>query len=373
MIRDHEILDVFANSEHPFLSTSEIADEIARSRKGVGNRLKQLEQQDELKSRLAGGSRIWWLKVIDEQVQDLSIQVNRHEIGVEVIDTLDIRGDDNHLKPRRLAVNEIFKQIFQEGKKESPELKSEAASQAPGTGYNQESIWDACIRPSLKETILFDHSRSSQSGSSIHDAVDWWYLTPIAEQLVDQFGKKALWENWPTRKDQWENAIYVNLWYSIEGYLEEQEGIGKMSTDGRGTSHIPLSNGKKRLYFEFEFTDYIWFGYSGVLTFGVEFLTDGRLSEGQKDKITSSIDFPVTCQKLPYDHRQVQLSYYSGGIPSAPVLHRITTEMPIDPRVEAVQLDDRTNAINYEELEQIDTKIQTIRDKLSSVDDNIEC
>ena len=60
-VTDEEILDVFRNSQHPFLIASEVAEELPIKRRGVYDRLKQLEDEGILQSkRLGGRTTGWW-------------------------------------------------------------------------------------------------------------------------------------------------------------------------------------------------------------------------------------------------------------------------------------------------------------------------
>jgi len=60
-VTDEEILDVFRSTDDPVLSTAEVAEPLPIERRGVFNRLQQLEEEGVLTSKEIGGrNRVWW-------------------------------------------------------------------------------------------------------------------------------------------------------------------------------------------------------------------------------------------------------------------------------------------------------------------------
>jgi len=60
-VSDGEILDVFRKSSDPVLTAPEIADQISISRRGILDRLRNLEENGILQSKKVGGRRtVWW-------------------------------------------------------------------------------------------------------------------------------------------------------------------------------------------------------------------------------------------------------------------------------------------------------------------------
>lgn len=60
-VNDEEILDIFRNSSEPVLTATEVADQLPVGRRAVLKRLRNLEDQDLLRSKQVGsGSRVWW-------------------------------------------------------------------------------------------------------------------------------------------------------------------------------------------------------------------------------------------------------------------------------------------------------------------------
>lgn len=61
MISDQEILDVFRDSDHRFLGTSEVAGELGFSVQGTSKRLDSLVETGDLAHRQIGGTSIYWI------------------------------------------------------------------------------------------------------------------------------------------------------------------------------------------------------------------------------------------------------------------------------------------------------------------------
>ena len=65
-VSDRDLLDVFRSTADPVLSTAEVADAAPIKRRGVLNRLRDLEEDGELESKQRGGrNTVWWL--VDER------------------------------------------------------------------------------------------------------------------------------------------------------------------------------------------------------------------------------------------------------------------------------------------------------------------
>lgn len=60
-VSDEEILDVFREAADPVLTTSEVASKLPIERRGLLDRLKNLEADGRLQSKSVGGrSVVWW-------------------------------------------------------------------------------------------------------------------------------------------------------------------------------------------------------------------------------------------------------------------------------------------------------------------------
>jgi DNA-binding Lrp family transcriptional regulator len=60
-VSDEEILHVLSKSTDPFLTTTEVADEIGLSQPGALKRLRELEEQGYVQNKKAGNSNTWWI------------------------------------------------------------------------------------------------------------------------------------------------------------------------------------------------------------------------------------------------------------------------------------------------------------------------
>ncbi|WP_198664721.1 hypothetical protein, partial [Halorubrum sp. 48-1-W] len=61
-VSDRDLLDVFRSTADPVLSTAEVADAVPIKRRGVLNRLRDLEDAGELASKQIGGrNTVWWI------------------------------------------------------------------------------------------------------------------------------------------------------------------------------------------------------------------------------------------------------------------------------------------------------------------------
>lgn len=60
-VSDEEILQIFQDSEDPVLIATEVAEQLPIGRRGVYERLKNLESEGTLQSKKVGGrSTVWW-------------------------------------------------------------------------------------------------------------------------------------------------------------------------------------------------------------------------------------------------------------------------------------------------------------------------
>lgn len=60
-VTDEEILEVFRVTSDPVLSTGEVAEQIGLGRRGTLDRLKQLTDENKLKSKKIGvKAAVWW-------------------------------------------------------------------------------------------------------------------------------------------------------------------------------------------------------------------------------------------------------------------------------------------------------------------------
>lgn len=61
-VSDDEILEVFQDTSDPVLTASEVASQLPLSRRGIYDRLQNLEDEGVLESKKVGGrTTVWWL------------------------------------------------------------------------------------------------------------------------------------------------------------------------------------------------------------------------------------------------------------------------------------------------------------------------
>jgi len=60
-VSDEEILHVLFKSTDPFLTTTEVADEIGLSQPGALKRLRELQEKGYVDHKKAGNNNTWWI------------------------------------------------------------------------------------------------------------------------------------------------------------------------------------------------------------------------------------------------------------------------------------------------------------------------
>lgn len=61
-VSNEELLEIFRESKDPVLTASEVAQHVSIKRRSVYDRLRNLEDSGELKSKKVGGrTTVWWL------------------------------------------------------------------------------------------------------------------------------------------------------------------------------------------------------------------------------------------------------------------------------------------------------------------------
>lgn len=61
-VSDEAILSIFIESSDPVLTATEAAEQIPLTRRGLYNRLKNLEKEGEIRSKKVGGrTTVWWV------------------------------------------------------------------------------------------------------------------------------------------------------------------------------------------------------------------------------------------------------------------------------------------------------------------------
>lgn len=82
-ITEQDILKIFDAAEEPFLTASEIADELPVSRQAVNYRLEQMREKDLVGKKKTGASAVgWWAKVAPQLSAEAAerVEAAREEI-----------------------------------------------------------------------------------------------------------------------------------------------------------------------------------------------------------------------------------------------------------------------------------------------------
>jgi CTP-dependent riboflavin kinase len=76
---DREILEIFCQSGEPVLSTREISSALSYSQPGTYRRLKSLNEEGLIESKMIGDSKAWWLtddgrRFLEETSEDFATE-----------------------------------------------------------------------------------------------------------------------------------------------------------------------------------------------------------------------------------------------------------------------------------------------------------
>lgn len=356
-IRDADFLKLFAESNDPVLTTGELAEALEVEPQTVNNRLNPLVDQGILETKQAGSSKIWWHNNIAKHLQEVSIVVDRHKIGVEVIDSLDIPGDEQYLEQRRNAVNTIFQYIYDSHPlASSAGLKNEAKSIAPGTGYNENSIWHSCIRPCLKQTTLIDHPAPEKKQE--------WKIADVVSELKNEHGDYTLWQNWKSRKTEWREAILSNIWESINQHFKSYDwGVnGLLYNDD--TCRIKFDHTQHELYCSYTFNEPIWLSYAGELTVGLEYKSVQPSS--QESDLNQQFGFDTNVEEIDFTDTQFPVKQFPPEGESTPVFHRITTQLAVEPLESKVSYNQPSVILEEETLDKIHRRVKELDMQVNS-------
>lgn len=61
VVTDEEIISLFCDTDDPFLSASELAEELSFTRQGINKRLRALFERGALERKKCGNGYGWWL------------------------------------------------------------------------------------------------------------------------------------------------------------------------------------------------------------------------------------------------------------------------------------------------------------------------
>ena len=201
-VSDRELLDVFRSTADPVLSTAEVAGAVPIKRRGVLNRLRDLEDAGELSSKQIGGrNTVWWIldrgdadtfdaeelrgdpstTLADESGEsdaradadadatdgpaDPPADAHGADTAPEedALDAVDRvadswEGTDDQLEARKAAARAVLDYAREHGTVSKQEAKKNIRPEYPVEGQNARTWYRKTIRPVLNEAAEYDQS-----------------------------------------------------------------------------------------------------------------------------------------------------------------------------------------------------------------------
>ena len=201
-VSDRDLLDVFRSTADPVLSTAEVADAVPIKRRGVLNRLRDLEDGGELASKQIGGrNTVWWIldrgdadtfdaeelrgdpstTLADESGEsdaradadadatdgpaDPPADAHGADTAPEedALDAVDRvadswEGTDDQLEARKAAARAVLDYAREHGTVSKQEAKKNIRPEYPVEGQNARTWYRKTIRPVLNEAAEYDQS-----------------------------------------------------------------------------------------------------------------------------------------------------------------------------------------------------------------------
>lgn len=298
-VKDEDIIEVFWNAETPILSTSEIAEALPITKRGTFDRLNNLEEEEKIRSKIfpAGGAevRVWWPDTVTWVPQTRSQYIPKsNKIGIEVVDSLDLPGDGETLKQRRISVNSVFKYLFFKGEAQSSELRTVAWEATTNNTYSsQDSLWNNCISKALGQTT---------SIFAFYKADNVWRLTTFGESIKSQLGENSLWENWSKNKQLLIEAIYRIFWRRLNEFVELINTDLQVSDPKPEDRHMTrFRDLESPLVFQLELHDEIWVNLTGTLYSHIQIQDNEETIRSlidEQEEIQTELEVPTTWRRL---------------------------------------------------------------------------
>ena len=169
-VTDEDILDVLRSTTDPVLSTAEVAEAVPIKRRGTLNRLRSLEDADEVDSKQIGGrNTVWWLAedvqqtpretadrtpepAADQSPTDTPATPTGGNGGViaEVLDGWPPVGEQKR-EQRRQAGRVALEYLQEVEKATASDLKKNAEPNAPVDDQSPDTWWKNSARPAFKQ------------------------------------------------------------------------------------------------------------------------------------------------------------------------------------------------------------------------------
>ena len=201
-VSDRDLLDVFRSTTDPVLSTAEVADAVPIKRRGVLNRLRDLEDAGELASKQIGGrNTVWWIldggdadtfdteELRGDPTTTLAGESDDTDARADAVDdatdgpadppadahgadtapeedALDAvdrvaeswEGTDDQLEARKAAARAVLDYAREHGTVSKQEAKENIRPEYPVEGQNARTWYRKTIRPVLNEAAEYDQS-----------------------------------------------------------------------------------------------------------------------------------------------------------------------------------------------------------------------
>ena len=201
-VADADLLDVFRATTDPVLSTAEVADAVPIKRRGVLNRLRDLEDAGELESKQIGGrNTVWWLRDDTPAESDREPGVTPSpapadrsgpgatdgredtpggdEDGADAVDALDLPGSGGKLDARRDAIRRMYDALREHAGEPVGKGTLLALVDADAVGYaSDESFWTNCVKANASAGR--DHALVALPGVEDWGGGEYRYTPPEA-------------------------------------------------------------------------------------------------------------------------------------------------------------------------------------------------
>lgn len=234
-ITDQQLLEALREMDSPIISTSEIAEmeEVPISQGQVLKRLKSLEERDRVgsKSYVAKPQiRLWWHSGVELKEAWTSKNGVTEEIGVEVVDVLELPGRGEKLKKRREAVNAVFKFLFSVETASKYELKFVGWGADMETYADPDSLWNNCLKKALDQSPFY----------FLYATQKEWRLSNVGS-YAKKNSNQALWEDWDEIKQWIEEVYHGNI---LGSFFEDEYNFSFY--DELNLSEISISYGESK-------------------------------------------------------------------------------------------------------------------------------
>lgn len=155
--------EALRTADEPVLTPKEIAEAVGLTKSAVNYRKDELINDDEIRSKEVGRTRVFWHKNVDLKKEwsssfDHVLEVDDPDfeedgkLGIEFIDDFDVDGEGEIEKLRRGAIHIVFKQLTGGEDLTSSHLKRLIDSYPFNETYDSEDgLWNTCIHPALNE------------------------------------------------------------------------------------------------------------------------------------------------------------------------------------------------------------------------------